>query len=88
MVLLPFKISAASTAMDLVKPNNPALEAAYVTVPVIPFNASNEETLIMHLDNDDGGDGDATVLSVVVLLDLFFSFRRARIHAFSIAREV
>lgn len=78
MTLLPRNISAASTAIDLVNPNNPALEAAYVTVPVTPFNASKEEMLIMHFD----------ICSVPARSFLLFSFERARIHALSIARDV
>lgn len=50
ITLPPRNTSAASTAMDLVNPNNPALEAAYVTVPVTPFSASKEEILIIHFD--------------------------------------
>lgn len=64
--------------MDLVNPINPALEAAYVTVPVTPFSASKEEMLMMHLD----------ISSVSVLSFLLFAFELARIHALSMAREV
>lgn len=78
VTLPPRNMSAASTAMDLVNPINPALEAAYVTVPVTPFSASKEEILIMHLDNS----------SIPGWSFLLFALGRARIHALSMAREV
>jgi hypothetical protein len=83
ITLLPFKTSPASTAMELVRPSSPALEAAYVTVPVTPFNANNEETLMMHFDT-----GGELLLLTASLLLLFFFLKRARIHALSMARQV
>lgn len=45
-----FSEAAASTATERVKPSTPALDAAYGTAPVPAFNASNEETLIIHFE--------------------------------------
>lgn len=72
-----FSEAAASTATERVKPNTPALDAAYGTAPVPAFNASNEETLMIHFER-----GFASVESLLRVRT------RLRIAARIRAREV
>lgn len=66
--------------MELVRPNNPALDAEYAVAPLIPFSARSDEMLMIHRERTN-----PLRFGLALLLWLF---ARVRMQARSRARDV